>query len=383
MTVTTNPETALTRAELDALPDHYHVGPIRIAPNITLAPMAGVTDSVFRRMILRLGGCGLVSTEMTNAASVSPKAMKRHHLLDFYPEERPLTMQLSGNDPDLVAAAARSVEQLGADILDINCGCPSPKVTGGGHGASLLRDLPRMGRVLRAVKAAVQIPVTLKFRAGWDEQSLNFLETARLAEDAGVAAMALHPRTREQAYKGSADWSRVAAVKRAVSIPVIGSGDVKDAHQALVRLRESGADGVMIGRGAMENPWIFLQVAQLRRGEPIFQPAPADKLDFLLCYAAMCEEELGARLALNKLKQLVGQFVVGLPNASHFRVAVHTSPDLTKAREAIERFFTPFVEAGEPGSPAPLLPARGEAEGAPLLPAGDEAGEPEAPILTC
>ncbi|NTU84739.1 MAG: tRNA dihydrouridine synthase DusB [Chloroflexales bacterium] len=334
----------LTREELDSLPDHYHVGHMRIAPNITLAPMAGVTDSIFRRIILRMGGCGLVSTEMTNAASVSPKALRRHHLLDFYPEERPLTMQLSGNEPDLIAAAARTVEQLGADILDINCGCPSPKITGGGHGASLLRDLPKMGRVLRAVRAAVQIPVTLKFRAGWDEQSLNFLDTAKLAEDAGVAALALHPRTREQAYKGSADWSRVSAVKRAVSIPVIGSGDVKDAHDALARLRDSGADGVMIGRGAMENPWIFMQIAQIRRGEPPFQPTPADKLDFLLRYMAMCEEEMPGRPALNKLKQLIGQFVVDLPGASHVRVAVHTSLSLEQARGTLEAYFEPFIE---------------------------------------
>lgn len=335
----------LSQPEIDRLPVEYYVHHIRIAPNVILAPMAGVTDSIFRRMILRLGGCGLVSTEMTNAASVSPKALRRHNLLDFYPEERPLTMQLSGNDPALVAHAARTVEQLGADIIDINCGCPSPKVTGGGHGASLLRDLPRMGQLLRAVRAAVQVPITLKFRAGWDEQNLNFLDTAKLAEDCGVAALALHPRTREQGYKGSADWSRVAAVKAAVSIPVIGSGDVQDAHDALVRLRDSGADGVMIGRGAMEHPWIFLQIAQIRRGERPFAPGPADKLDFLLRYMAMCEEEMPARLALNKIKQLIGQFVVGLPGASHLRVAVHQSQTPVEARRHIESYFAPFAEA--------------------------------------
>jgi nifR3 family TIM-barrel protein len=327
------------------LPDHYYVAHLRIKPNITLAPMAGVTDTVFRRMILRMGGCGLVSTEMTNAASVSPKALKRHRLLDFYPEERPLTMQLSGNEPDLVAAAARTVEQLGADIIDINCGCPSPKVTGGGHGASLLRDLPKMRRVLEAVKAAVQVPVTLKFRAGWDEASLNYLDTARMAEAVGIAALALHPRTREQGYKGSADWSRIAAVKQVVGIPVIGSGDVKNAADALERLRTTGVDGVMIGRGAMENPWIFRQIAELRRGETPFQPTPADKLAFLLQYAQLCSEDLGERLALNKLKQLMGQFVVGLPGSSQLRVAVHTSNSVAAACEHLERFFAPVIEA--------------------------------------
>jgi nifR3 family TIM-barrel protein len=327
----------------DDLPGSYQAGGLTISPNITLAPMAGVTDSIFRRMVLGIGGCGLVSSEMTNAASVSPKAMKRHHLLDYLPEERPIAMQLSGNDPDLVASAAQVVESLGPDIIDINCGCPSPKVTGGGHGSALLRDLPKMGRLLKAVRAAVGLPVTLKFRAGWDDSSLNYIETARVAEDAGVAAIALHPRTREQGYTGQADWGRIAAVKRAVGIPVIGSGDVKDAADALRRLRESGADGVMIGRGAMANPWIFLQIAQLRSGEPLFEPTPADKRELLLRYLEMCLTEMPERLALNKLKQLIGQFSVGLPHSAALREAVHRSTVAADARDHIERFFAPHL----------------------------------------
>ncbi len=325
------------------LPHEYHVGHIRIHPNIVLAPMVGVTDSIFRRMILRLGGCGLVSSEMTNAASVSPRARTRHNQLEFLPEERPITMQLSGNDPDLVASAARTVEQLGADILDINCGCPSPKVTGGGHGSALLKDLCKMEQLIKEVIKAVQIPVTLKYRAGWDDQSLNYLDTARMAEAAGVKALALHPRTRAQLYTGTADWSRVAEVRQVVSIPVLGSGDVKDAHEALRRLEVYNASGIMIGRGAMENPWIFMQTAQLRAGQPVFEPQPADKCDFLVRYMTMLRDELGDRMALNKTKQLIGQFGVSLPGSAKLREAVHRSDGLDTARSHIEAFFEPHM----------------------------------------
>lgn len=327
-----------------ALPTAYQVGSLRIAPNMTLAPMAGVTDSIFRRLILELGGCGLVSSEMTNAASVSPKALRRHRLLDYLPEERPIAMQLSGNDPTLLAEAARRVEELGPDILDINCGCPSPKVTGGGHGASLLRDLPKLSQVLRAVRAAVHLPITLKFRAGWDEQSLNYVETARRAEDAGVDALALHPRTREQRYTGVADWERIAAVKQSVRIPVVGSGDVCDAADALRRLEQSGVDGVMIGRASMANPWIFRQVAELRSGAPVFVPTPDDRHVLLLRYLELCCAEMPERLALNRLKQLMGQFFIGLPGSAVLRTEVQRTTGTEAARQLIDLFFATYHE---------------------------------------
>jgi len=198
---------------------------------------------------------------------------------------------------------------------------------------------------LKAVCAAVQIPVTLKFRAGWDEESLNYLDTAKMAEQAGVAALALHPRTRAQGYSGVADWTRVAEVKRAVSIPVIGSGDVRDAADALCRLRESGADGVMIGRGAMHNPWIFRQIAQLRAGMQPMTVTPADKYDFLTRYLEMCCDEMPERLALNKLKQLIGQFGVELPGAAALRSAVHHSSSVAEAHDHLDRFFAWHIEA--------------------------------------
>lgn len=324
------------------LPESYTIAHITIQPNIVLAPMVGVTDSVFRRLMRSLGGLGLVTTEMTNAASVTPKALARHRLLDYLPEERPLSMQLSGNDPELIARAAEQVEALGATILDLNCGCPSPKVTGGGHGSALLKDLPKLDRMLRAVRAAVSIPITLKFRAGWDDNSLNYIDTAQLAEAAGVSALALHPRTKAQGYSGVSDWSRVAEVKQAVKIPVLGSGDVKDAHDALERLRIYGVDGVMIGRAAMANPWIFRQTEQLRNGEPVFEPQPEDKRWFLLQYQRMLLEVMPEQKAVGKLKQLIGQFFVGLPGAAQLRRDVQHARTSDEQRKIIERFFDPY-----------------------------------------
>ncbi len=334
-------------AEYSTIPDSFKLGTFRIAPNMVLAPMAGVTDSVFRRLVLSLGGCGLVVSEMTNAASVSPKAARRHRLLDYLPEERPISIQLSGSDPDLVATAAAYVEALGPDAIDINCGCPSPKVTGGGHGSALLKDLPKMSQMLKAVKAATNIPVTLKFRAGWDDTSLNYIETAKVAEDAGMAAIALHPRTKVQGYAGEADWSRVAEVVRAVAIPVIGSGDVRTPAEALLRLEESGVAAVMIGRAAMANPWIFRQIDQLRYGLPLFQPTPQDKRDLLLRYLEMCAETMVERQALGKLKQLIGQFTIGLRGSSQLRRDVQRVSELASARETLQSFFEPFISGAE------------------------------------
>ncbi len=334
-------------ADYLTIPDSFKLGTFRIAPNMVLAPMAGVTDSVFRRLVLSLGGCGLVVSEMTNAASVSPKAARRHRLLDYLPEERPISIQLSGSDPDLVATAAAYVEALGPDAIDINCGCPSPKVTGGGHGSALLKDLPKMSQMLKAVKAATNIPVTLKFRAGWDDTSLNYIETAKVAEDAGMAAIALHPRTKVQGYAGEADWSRVAEVVRAVAIPVIGSGDVRTPAEALLRLEETGVAAVMIGRAAMANPWIFRQIDQLRHGLPLFQPTPEDKRDLLLRYLEMCAETMVERQALGKLKQLIGQFTIGLRGSSQLRRDVQRVNELASARETLQSFFEPFISGAE------------------------------------
>src|SRR5437763_5994754 len=236
---------------MDLFPPHFAIGPVRIAPATVLAPMAGVTDTVFRRFIRNLGGCGLIMTEFTSSHGVSASLKQRkpnktlQRYLSFDPDEHPISAQLFGADPEVMANAARVCQDLGFDILDLNFGCPVNKVVKCNGGSGLLRDLPLVGTLLRTVRQAITIPFTCKFRAGWNDQELVIVEMARIAEDSGLQAIALHPRTREQGYAGTADWSRIAAVKDAVKIPVIGNGAIITPDDADRRVKETGCDAVM------------------------------------------------------------------------------------------------------------------------------------------
>src|SRR5215472_207911 len=245
------------------VPASLQIGTVTISPATVLAPMAGVTDTVFRRFIRNLGGCGLIMTEFTSADGVlRKKDQKAKRYLHFYADEHPISAQLFGSDPKVMAEAARMVEGLGFDFVDLNLGCPAKKVVKCNGGSGLLRDLPAIGRIFASVRAAVSIPFTVKFRAGWSDEEIVCVELARMAENCGLAAVALHARTREQGYSGQARWEWIAAVMDAVKIPVIGNGDVRTPEDACAMVAATGCDAVMIGRTAPANPWIFRQIRQ-------------------------------------------------------------------------------------------------------------------------
>jgi len=245
-------------------PASLKIGNVAIAPATVLAPMSGVTDTVFRRFIKNLGGCGLIMTEFTSADGVLRDQRVQGRYLHFYEDEHPISAQLFGSSPTVLADAARLVEDLGFDLVDLNLGCPAKKVVKCNGGSGLLRDLPLIRQIFEAVRTAVKIPFTVKFRAGWNDDEIVCVELARMAESCGLGAVALHARTREQGYSGNARWEWIASVKQAVKIPVIGNGDIRSPEDACAIVAQTRCDAVMIGRMAPSNPWIFRQIEQYR-----------------------------------------------------------------------------------------------------------------------
>jgi tRNA-dihydrouridine synthase B len=339
------------------------IGPIELAPPFALAPMAGMTDTAFRRLVKRKGGCGLVVSEMVSSEGLVRGIDRTLEYAEYTEEERPVSIQIFGGDPEKMAAAAQVVEGIGADIVDVNMGCPVPKIAKHNAGCSLMREPAHAADVVRAMARAVKIPVTVKMRAGWDADAINAPDLARRMEDAGAAAVAVHGRTAAQSYSGFSDWELIGRVAEHLSIPVFGSGDCVEAHQIVDRLRAGNVAGVLVGRGALRNPWIFEQATALISGRTPREVSAAERGRFLLDYIDLLlnerrDEAEGfrhvapgqpvpapqaarghERWVINKLRALNSWYTKGLDNGSHLRIAINSAESIPHLRAIVEDFF--------------------------------------------
>ena len=349
------------------------IGSLSLSDPVALAPMAGMTDTAFRRLVKRRGGCGLVVTEMVSSEGLVRGIDRTLEYAEYTEEERPVAIQIFGGDPVKMADAAQIVEGMGADIVDVNMGCPVPKIAKHNAGCSLMREPEHAASVIGAMARAVRIPVTVKMRAGWNDLTINAPLLARMVEDAGAAAVAVHGRTAAQSYSGESDWDLISRVAHGLKIPVFGSGDCIDAGQVVSRLRAHAVSGVLVGRGALRNPWIFRQTAEARHGRTPLPVSLRERSQFLLEYLDLLLKERvneadgfrhsapghtesaghahargRERWVINKLRALNSWYSKGLDGGSQFRVAINSAESVSGARQAIEDFF---------GSDDPVPPA--------------------------
>jgi tRNA-dihydrouridine synthase B len=343
------------------------IGSVQLSSPFVVAPMAGMTDSAFRRLVKRQGGCGLVVTEMVSSEGLVRGIDRTLEYAEYTEEERPVSIQIFGGDPEKMAAAAQIVESMGADIVDVNMGCPVPKIAKHNAGCSLMREPEHAATVINAMAKAVKIPVTVKMRAGWNDRSKNAPELARRMQDAGAAAVTIHGRTAEQSYSGSADWDLVSGVARDLSIPVLGSGDCIEPAQIVERMG-SGVSGVLVGRGVLRNPWILSQAADLAAGRAPREIALRERGQFLLDYIdLLVYERVGEadgfrhvaaddqpreargreRWVINKLRALCAWYSKGFDSGSHLRVRVNSAISIGEMQEIVTNFFQGAASAGQ------------------------------------
>jgi nifR3 family TIM-barrel protein len=382
------------------VPAEVCIGPVAVRPATVLAPMAGVTDTVFRRFIRHASlfttpagqtsstpdsnttpgesqiasevsnqqsGCGLLMTEFTSADGLSRmRESKRRRYLTFYDDEHPIGAQLFGSNPETLAEAARIVQDTGFDTVDLNLGCPAKRVVGCNGGSGLLRDLPKISYIFRAVRSAVSIPFTVKFRLGWNDGQIVCVELARMAQEEGLNAVALHARTREQAYTGQARWEWIAAVKQAVKIPVIGNGDVRTPEDAAAMVAQTGCDAVMIGRAAPANPWIFRQIAQYTATGAYDQPTVDDRYRMIRAYFQMLLDEQQVCQDLprdgrvgetaGRMKQFASWFTYGVPGGAKLRASIYQAKTGSAVLERVDAFFSAPLESADPDTDGNTTP---------------------------
>jgi tRNA-dihydrouridine synthase B len=338
-----------------------NIGHVSLASPFVVAPMAGMTDTAFRRLVKRHGGCGLVVTEMVSSEGLVRGIDRTLEYAEYTEEERPVSIQIFGGDPDKMAAAARIVEGMGADIVDVNMGCPVPKIAKHSAGCSLMKEPGHAARIVNAMTKAVQIPVTVKMRAGWNDRSRNAPELAKMVQDAGASAVVVHGRTAEQSYSGSADWDLVARIAGELTIPVLGSGDCLEPADIVGRMRD-GVRGVLVGRGALRNPWILAQAADMAAGQVPREVTLPQRAQFLRDYIQLLLDERTLerdgfrhrapgtgdtapargreRWVINKIRALCTWYSKGLDGGSYLRAHVNAAASLVELRDIVDRFFS-------------------------------------------
>ena len=312
------------------------IGSLTLKNPIISAPMAGISDLPYR-LIMKRHGAALVFTEMISANGLFYNGKASRELLKSRSEEHPLGVQLFGEEPARLAEAVKQVEGCG-ELIDLNLGCPVRKVIRSGAGSALLREPNKVGRILSAVRLATSLPLTIKFRSGWDQDSVNYLEIARIAVEEGVDAVTLHPRTRSQMFGGQADWQQIKRLKEILSVPVIGSGDLFSAEDIKTMFAQTGCDAVMVGRGGYGNPWIISQALELLAGQPATQPTPAERLDVARNHFDLCLETFGPQKTLGLMRKHLCWYVRGMENAAGFRMEINQTKTIAEMNDRLGDF---------------------------------------------